>query len=171
MKTQTDLEDLDLKDDLTSDVELKKLQSQFQKVSSPRFQPIPIAVVVLLTLNLFVACGANRAANQARESQPFIYVYGPDGSAQEARPQSDLTRPDAVLKSYAERFIQVGFTWNKQVVDKGEEKGFAVEGTTIPTPLYYASFGIQPGFRESYLKGLAQKSVKDYTLSDYINGS
>ncbi|HEY9824231.1 MAG TPA: hypothetical protein V6D19_02200 [Stenomitos sp.] len=167
----TEIQDSTLNGGQQSDTQLKQLQAQFQKVSAPRFQPIPIAVVVLLTLNLFVACGANRAANQARESQPFIYVYGPDGSAQEARPKSDITRPDAVLKSYAERFIQVGFTWNKQVVDKGEEKGFAVEGITIPTPLYYASFGIQPGFRESYLKGLAQKSGKDYTLSDYINGS
>jgi hypothetical protein len=168
---KTDVHEPNLNGHQTADADLKELQSQFQKVSTPRFQPIPIAVVVLLILNFFVACGANRAANQARESQPYIYVYGPDGSAQRARPQSDLARPESVIKSYAERFIQVGFTWNTKVIDKGEENGFNVEGVMIPTPLYYASFGIQPGFRESYLKGYAQKSTNTYSLSDYVNGS
>ena len=157
--------------DPDSDKNFKKLKADFLTTKQPRFQAVPLLVVVLLALNFFASCSARNAALQARKMQPYIYVHNPDGSAIQSEPQPALYRPEATIKSFAENFIRVGFTWTPESLNEDQQSSYPERGVQIPTSLYYSSFALQPGFREEYLQEYIKRYSNNFNLVDYLNGS
>ena len=133
-----------------------------------RFRYLPLAVFLLLLLNLLATCSNSRASRIAAKNQPFIYIQTPNGATIQAQPVDPLYRSDATIAQFAENWLQLAYTW-KSIPQK--DKAYVEErGTKFPYQFHAASLAIEPGYREAYMDLIAKKYQKEFALEKYISG-
>jgi hypothetical protein len=146
-----------------SNVELGRLLSP-----PSRFRHLPLAVLVLLILNLLATCNNARTAKMAAVHQPYIYVQNPDGTTVEAKPVDPLERSEAVVAKFAQDWLKLAYTW-KAAPEKG--KAFVNErGMDFPADFHAASLAIEPGYREAYMDLMVEKYQREFPFSNYTSG-
>lgn len=133
-----------------------------------RFKYLPLAIVLLLVVNLLATCQNSRTSQMGARHQPYIYVQNPDGTTIKANPVNPLLRSDPVIASFTANWLKLAYTW-KVPPDKG--KAYVSErGTDFPFSFHALSMAIEPEYREVYMDSIAQKYQKEFPFTDYISG-
>lgn len=128
-----------------------------------------IALLVSLVANLLLLFN-NRALAQ-RES---IYVQQADGTTAEAAAFDSTHREAEVIKNTAVRWMQLTFEWDNQIPgSEAEDQGYAIEGTTqtIPTEVYLASYLMDTGFRQEFLRLMGTEKISPGVMQGRIKSS
>lgn len=116
-----------------------------------------MALLVSLFGNIFQLFN-NRALAQ-RES---VYVQQADGTTVKASEFDVFHREADVIKQTAVRWMQMTFEWDNLIPgSNAEDPGYEIEGTTrsIPTEVYLASYLMQDGFRQEFLRILGEQKI------------
>lgn len=98
--------------------------------------------------------------NRALATKRSIYVQQTDGSTIKASEFDAIHREADVIKSTAVRWMQMTFEWDNQIPgSEAEDPGYEIEGTTqsVPTEVYLASYLMEPGFREEFIRLMAER--------------
>ncbi|NEQ29556.1 MAG: hypothetical protein F6K04_00935 [Leptolyngbya sp. SIO4C5] len=124
-----------------------------------------IVVMGLLGVGLLVSAFCNAFLlfnNRALAQRESIYVQQPDGYTAEAAEFDVLHREADIIKNTAVRWMQMSFEWDNKIPgSNAEDPGYAIEGTTrtIPTEVYLASYLMEPGFRQEFLRLMSEEIV------------
>lgn len=116
-----------------------------------------VGLLVSIFANLFLLFN-NRALAQ-RES---IYVQQVNGETMAASEFDVTHREAAVIKNTAVQWMQLSFEWDNQIPgSKAEDQGYQLKDSTrtIPTEVYLASYLMEEGFRQEFLKLLAKQKI------------
>lgn len=128
-----------------------------------------IALLVSLVANLLLLFN-NRALAQRKS----IYVQQANGTTAEAA-AFDITHREAeVIKNTAVRWMQLSFEWDNQIPgSEAEDQGYAIEGTTqnVPTEVYLASYLMDPGFRQEFLRLMGTEKISPGVMQGRIKSS
>lgn len=153
---------------------LKKQKNDSHKLEhflaeKPRFQWIPMAIVAILLSNLFLTWQTKGDVRRLKQQQPYIYVQQENGDIVKAKPEDPLFRNEKVVANYVEDWLTLAFSWDLQspnlYITATEERA------KIPLPLYAASFGIIPSYRDAYLHSTAIRYKSKFPFVKYIAGS
>ncbi|WP_204138780.1 hypothetical protein [Halomicronema sp. CCY15110] len=128
-----------------------------------------VGLLVSLFANVFLLFN-NRALAQ-RES---IYVQQPDGTTAKAAAFDVTHREAEVIKNTAVRWMQLTFEWDNQIPgSNAEDQGYTVEGTTqkVPTEVYLASYLMDTGFRQEFLRLMGTEKISPGVLQGRIKSS
>ena len=128
-----------------------------------------VGLLVSLFVNVFLLFN-NRALAQ-RES---IYVQQPDGTTAKAAAFDVSHREAEVIKNTAVRWMQLTFEWDNQIPgSNAEDQGYTVEGTTqkVPTEVYLASYLMDTGFRQEFLRLMGTEKISPGVLQGRIKSS
>jgi hypothetical protein len=124
-----------------------------------------IVVMGILGVGLLVSLFANVFQlfnNRAIAQRESVYVQQVDGTTAKASEFDVLHREANVIKNTAVRWMQMSFEWDNKIPGSdAEDPGYAIEGTTqtIPTEVYLASYLMEEGFRQEFLRLMGEEQI------------
>lgn len=136
-----------------------------------------IIVMGILGIGLLVSVFANLFLlfnNRALAQRDSIYVQQSDGTTAKATEFNVTHREAEVIKNTAVRWMQLTFEWDNQIPgSNAEDQGYAIEGTTqkIPTEVYLASYLMDKGFRQEFLRLMGTEKISPGVLQGRIKSS
>jgi hypothetical protein len=110
------------------------------------------------------------ANNRALATRGKVLVQMTDGTTQIAQEYDVSYRRPEVIKETAVRWMQLSYEWDNRIPgnDKATDTGISVGGSAndrVPTKVYLASYLIQPGFRQEFLKLMATERIPQDVMS------
>ena len=105
--------------------------------------------------------GANLAS--IRDERSTLFIKTDEGTIHVKR-ADPLQRTDLQIKAYARQWFKTAYTWNSK---DGTQK---VGPITYPAKLWAASFAMDLGMREGWLKQVKNRYAKQLPLDTYIVG-
>jgi hypothetical protein len=124
-----------------------------------------IVIMGILGVGLLVSLFANVFQlfnNRAIAQRESVYVQQVDGTTAKASEFDVLHREANVIKNTAVRWMQMSFEWDNKIPGSdAEDPGYAIEGTTqtIPTEVYLASYLMEEGFRQEFLRLMGEEKI------------
>jgi hypothetical protein len=114
------------------------------------------------TLGLLVLVANNRSL----ATRGKVYVQMSNGTTEFAQEFDVLHRRPEVIKSVAARWMQLSFEWDNRIPGgndtQQQDQGVDVDKqqrNKVPTKVYLASYLMEPGFRQQFLKLMAGEVV------------
>jgi hypothetical protein len=136
-----------------------------------------VLVLGLLGIGLLISILANFLLllnNRSLAQRDSIYVQQRDGTTRPAA-EFDIThREAAVIKNTAVRWMQLTFEWDNQIPgSNAEDPGYSIAGTTqtIPTEVYLASYLMDKGFRQEFLRLMGTEKISPGVLQGRVKSS
>ena len=104
------------------------------------------------------------ANNRGLATRGKTYVQMSDGTTQLAQEFDVLHRRPEVIKATAARWLQLSFEWDNRIPgnDTQQDQGVDVDKqkqNKVPTKVYLASYLMEPGFRQQFLKLMAGEVI------------
>lgn len=116
---------------------------------------LSLALVFSLLGNLILLFN-NRAL--AQREKTFVQMAG--GRTIPVEEFDQQHREADVIRRTAATWMQLTFEWDNQIPDSDlEDKGYKIQGQTVPTKAYLASYLVEDGFRQEFLKLLGAQVV------------
>ncbi|WP_088894849.1 hypothetical protein [Leptolyngbya ohadii] len=103
------------------------------------------------------------ANNRALATRGKVFVQMADGTTQLAQEFDVNYRRPEIIKETAVRWMQLAFEWDNRIPgdDKAVDEGinFDRSNKRIPTKVYLASYLMEPGFRQEFLRLMASEVI------------
>lgn len=125
----------------------------------------------MLAMGLTIGTGAimmaMMAANLGKTNQSFI--ANGNGEVQKLEFYAGDSRSDALIQSFAGRFVSNLYTWRSTLPETGNplDKGISEGGEIVPSSVYKATLGMEPKFGEKFRREIGKLIAHNLKDSDF----